>query len=671
MNPFDQKLQAAKKRQNLLYLSMAMLFLISILVLAGIILATRGTRIEVQPMEAAMQSTMRVHAGFAFIVGDTLYAVSKNPTIEVSAAGFQVSRKMLDDADFGKVMRVVLLPLPARVTISTNISISDDQTMWLLGDTVLATARMLEYELPAGVYDLMVRHKYYQDQIIPLSLARGEVFSKNIVMSPVNGLAQINTTPSGATVSVNSVAMGVPPLQLELLGGEYRVSVALSGYQTIQDVFEISRDLPKVQRDYRLLLHQTTVRTTLSPRGGKLHLDGIVVKNTDQIAVTAGTIQRLKYSKDGYLPQSRSFNVAVGEVLQLDFALKKGFGQVTVESSPLAEVTINGQAMGITPLNLSLQTVAQTITLSKAGFRSVTKVLTPSMDHGKKIHEDLLPERVVQLQEAAKQYTNKVGVMLKLFTPNDVFTMGAKRSESEQRANEFVRKIKLTEPFYAGVHEVTHAQYSQYKKGLKTANPQYPVTSVSWLEAVGFCNWLSQQEQLTPVYQIENNRLQGVKEDANGYRLLTEAEWEWLARKAGKSKQTIFVWGDSLVIPKRAANIADVSSVAKVKVFVPKYDDTFVDLAPVGQMMQEKSGLYDQGGNVSEWTHDGYAIVPPVAGQVMHDPFDTKISRTHVVKGASWRSGSLTELRPAFREGRNDRHDDLGFRVARYVYKGE
>ena len=668
MNLFDQKLQAAKQRQIVLYLSVAMLFFVSMLVLLGIMLATRGTRIEVQPIEA-VQSTMHVHAGFAFIVADTLYTISKNPTIEVSAAGFQVSRQTLNDADFGKVMEVVLLPLPARVTISTNIA--DNQTMWLLGDTVLATAQTLQYELPAGNYNLMVRHRYYQDQTVALSLARGETFSKELVMLPVEGFAHINTIPSGATVSVNSTVMGMTPLQLKLLAGEHMVDVTLSGYQTIEDVFEISRDLPEVQRNYRLLLHEALVRTILSPHGGKLYLDGVLVQDPKQIKVTAGVTQSLKYSKDGYLPQSRSFNAAVGEVLQLNFALKEAIGQVTVASSPTAEVTINEKFMGTTPLNLSLQTVAQNITLRKAGFRSVTKRITPSVDYAKKIDVVLLPEEVAQLQQAAKQYTNTVGGMLKLFTPNDVFTMGAKRSENGQRANEFIRKVKLTKPFYAGVHEVTHAEYKQYKKTLKTTNPQHPVTSVSWQEAIGFCNWLSQREQLTPVYQIKNNQLQGITKNADGYRLLTEAEWEWLARKAGRSKQTTFVWGDALVIPKKAANIADLSSVAKVKVFVPRYDDTFADLAPVGKMMLEKSGLYDQGGNVSEWTHDSYAIVPPVAEQVFHDPFDEKLSRTHVIKGANWRSGSLTELRPAFREGLNNGRDDLGFRIGRYLHKGE
>ncbi|RKZ78426.1 MAG: hypothetical protein DRQ35_06010, partial [Gammaproteobacteria bacterium] len=155
-----------------------------------------------------------------------------------------------------------------------------------------------------------------------------------------------------------------------------------------------------------------------------------------------------------------------------------------------------------------------------------------------------------------------------------------------------------------------------------------------------------------------------------GYRLLTEAEWEWLARKAGKSVQTLFVWGNERVIPKNAANIADESANGKVNVFVSKYNDGYSKAAPVKSFTKETSGLYDQAGNVSEWTHDSYSIVLPESGKVVQDPFDLTTDSSHVVKGANWRSGSITELRPSFREGLINSRDDLGFRIGRYVYGG-
>jgi formylglycine-generating enzyme required for sulfatase activity len=76
-------------------------------------------------------------------------------------------------------------------------------------------------------------------------------------------------------------------------------------------------------------------------------------------------------------------------------------------------------------------------------------------------------------------------------------------------------------------------------------------------------------------------------------------------------------------------------------------------------------------GNVSEWVHDVYSIVPPSRGTVVSNPLGQQRGESHVVKGANWRSGTLTTLRPAFREGLAGGREDVGFRIGRYLYGGE
>ena len=56
-------------------------------------------------------------------------------------------------------------------------------------------------------------------------------------------------------------------------------------------------------------------------------------------------------------------------------------------------------------------------------------------------------------------------------------------------------------------------------------------------------------------YKIVNGKVNGFNKNTDGYRLLSEAEWEWLSRMAGKTKQTIFSWGDEMIIPPNAANV--------------------------------------------------------------------------------------------------------------------
>jgi formylglycine-generating enzyme required for sulfatase activity len=667
MNLFDQQLRAAKNKQRLLYIGVFALFLIGALTILTVILISRGTRVEIRPDDAAAQSSVHLNSGIAAIIGETLYSISKNPIITASADGYQSKTQVLNNNDFGKVMTVTLVPLPAKIELSTNIA--DDKISWLINGETLAISNIIEYELAAGDYELTIIHPHYNDETMMLSLTRGEVLKKVIEVVPIDGMMTIKTMPSGANVSVNTIDMGLTPLTLSMQGGHHDVTVTLDNYETINDTIEVSRTMPDVNRDYRLELKKAEVGITLKPGGGELILDGIAVKETEKVTVQANIKHRLTYSKQGYFTESKTFNIAADDVLQLAFELKKEMGSVDIESSLVAEVELNGKFIGTTPLQLSLNAVDQKFTLSKQGFRSVTKTVIPSAANTKKISVSLIPEQIARLKEAPKLYANKAGGTLKLFTPNDTFTMGAKRSELGQRANEFIKPVKLTRAFYAGVYEVTNAEYNQYDKS-RQGDPKEPVTSVSWIDVAAFCNWLSQLEGLTPVYSISNNQLQGMNANADGYRLLTEAEWEWLARKSGKSEQTLFVWGNERVIPKSAINVADESAKGKVRFFVSKYNDGYPEVATVGSFAQEKSGLYDQGGNVSEWTHDSYSIVLPESGKVFQDPFDLAMGSTHVVKGANWRSGSVTELRPSFREGLSGSRDDLGFRIGRYVYGG-
>ena len=104
---------------------------------------------------------------------------------------------------------------------------------------------------------------------------------------------------------------------------------------------------------------------------------------------------------------------------------------------------------------------------------------------------------------------------------------------------------------------------------------------------------------------------------------------------------------------------------------MPNYSDGYAEVAPVGSFPAEASGLYDLTGNVSEFVHDYYSLQPPGPGETFVDPLGPRIGDTHVVKGSSWRSGTRTLLRAAYRDGLSNMRDDVGFRIGRYLYGAE
>jgi formylglycine-generating enzyme required for sulfatase activity len=249
--------------------------------------------------------------------------------------------------------------------------------------------------------------------------------------------------------------------------------------------------------------------------------------------------------------------------------------------------------------------------------------------------------------------------------------MGSPRREAGRRANESQRPVKLERRFYTGLREVTNAEFRQFRPEHRSGFilqqtldlDRQPVVNVTWQDAAAYCNWLSAQDGLAPAYEAKGGRLAPVTPVTNGYRLPTEAEWEWVARGAGGNLRK-YPWGDAL--PAGAGNYADRSAQALVPLVIPDYDDGFAATAPVASFAHGPDGFFDLGGNVAEWTHDLYTVQPP-ATSVAVDPAATGEGGLRVIRGSSWKSSAVTELRLAYRDYGDGKRNDLGFRIARYA----
>ena len=668
--------QRRKQHTRLLVVLLAVPLLLLVLVFA--LALTRGIGIKVTPDEAISAAEIVLHEGLGVVIGQDVYALADEVVIQVSSPGFRTETVVVAPQQASSYKEVSLVAKPG--TFKAGLLDARDGSAiqgagkatvadWYLNGNWQNSGPTLEVELEAGAYSVVIEHPYYQMHQHSFELERGEVLSRDFSLLPVQGHLQITSTPPGAEILINGSARGSADLAMDLDGGEYEVSIRLPNHAVIEETLEITRDKPSLIRNYKLLKHPAYVNLKISPEGGTLLLNGTQLDAQDQtLQLAARTPHTVVYERPGYHSVSQQLNLAPGEKAQVELALREHLGRIAVRSEPPAEVEIDGRVLGTTPLSLNRPAVEQTLTLRRDGYHTVSQTVTPHEQAEQLVSVRLVTELEHRLANLPRHYVNPVGMQMRQFRPDEFFTMGAPRSEKGQRANEILRQVELSKAFYVSTTEVTNAQFAAFASK-NTGAPGFPQTAVSWNEAAQFANWLSLQEGLTPIYQFRGSRLIGAEVEADGYRLPTEAEWEWLARKAGRRAVSNFVWGNEYTVPAGAGNFADESSKAQTQIFIPRFNDGYAGVAPVASFAADDNGLYDMAGNVREWVHDVYDIDP--TGRSTRNPVGPSIGASRVIKGSSWRSGSASELRSSYRDTAVAPADDLGFRLVRYVYGAE
>ena len=295
-------------------------------------------------------------------------------------------------------------------------------------------------------------------------------------------------------------------------------------------------------------------------------------------------------------------------------------------------------------------------------------------------------------------YVNNEGHTMIVIREPKLFTMGSPPDEPGRTADETQHRVRIPRSFVVASKEVTVDQFQRFLEANPkleirypdaTKNPRRgspvmqshspegdcPQIAVTWYEAAQYCNWLSKRDGFPEsewVYPVDLSEIKsGMTLSANylhrtGYRLLTEAEWEFVAR-AGATTSRFYGSSDEILDryavysknpPRRKGDPNDPNDPQRT--------------ARVGQLKPNDLGFFDIYGNVWEWIHDR-RIEYPFTYMIREDIEDSVL----VVNDQQWRmrrggsySYDATVMRSAHR-GRpdgyvpNERRDSVGFRVAR------
>lgn len=249
------------------------------------------------------------------------------------------------------------------------------------------------------------------------------------------------------------------------------------------------------------------------------------------------------------------------------------------------------------------------------------------------------------------------------------FEMGSPDSEAWRSADEQLHTVTVND-YYISAYEVTQAEY-QAVTGSNPSNftgEDLPVENVSWLDAVAYCNARSELENLEPVYSVEGQTVTWDR-TANGYRLPTEAEWEYACRagtstpfntQTSISAEEANYWGHyPYLIEDNYFNQSNLETRPGV------YRETTI---AVGSFQPNAWGLYDMHGNVGEWVWDYYG---DYSSQEQTDPTGPESGTLRVNRGGGW-NDFAKNLRSSYRATlpQDSAAFNVGFRLVRNAEAG-
>lgn len=322
------------------------------------------------------------------------------------------------------------------------------------------------------------------------------------------------------------------------------------------------------------------------------------------------------------------------------FQVEAVFGSIRISVATTGSVYIDGTLVG----ELEAGRTA-TVTEVETGIRSVAVRYADGRRQEESVRVD--ESRTVEVDfDYVERPTVSPSIETVLVT-GEPFLMGSNDGNSNEEPVHFV----VVDDFHIAKTETTFDQYQEYVLDTMGRLPDdegwgrgnRPVMNVSWYDAVRYCNWLSDQDGLTPAYIIDGENVDWLN-SANGWRVPTEAEWEYAARGGADGSQTKFAGGDDLDPVGWYTN------------------NSHGRTEPVAQKQANELGIYDMSGNVQEWCWDRYGSYSENSEK---NPTGPESGRYRTMRGGDFADTSRRTVTYRLRDEPDERSSRTGFRIAR------
>lgn len=644
-----------------------------LLVLSFFLFTSRSIQFDVQPAGA---DDISISGGwFKLPLGERILMREGTYTVHVRKDGYyDVSQSLLVGDEPSKTVVVEMRRLPGQLSVITDPAVDAVVTV---DDSRVGTAPFGPLELEPGTHSVSVsadRFLPFEHRLqVPGLGLRQEL---NVQLVPIWANVEIKSSPSGAAIYNGSTQIGETPATLELVEGPHSLSVIKDGYKAWDGTVEAVANVDQILPTLELEPANAQLRVSSIPLGANVSINGRYRGQSPvTIALSPEVDYEVRLSKAGYGEAERKIRLEAAASEEITIDMTARVGEVTVSVLPGdATVYVDGRPRGTGSMTLKLSSAPHQLEVSKEGYASFSRSVTPRPGYPQTVQVRLLSDAEIQARSTARSMVTSQGQELVRVEPGE-FSLGTSRRELSRRANEVIVPVVITKPYFISAKEVSNREYRKFRPnhdsggGLHAslAGDLNPVVNLSWDGAVEYLNAMSVEEGLTPAYEKVFERWQPVTPTPNGYRLPTEAEWEWAIRYQGKPKATVFPWGDRMPPRNDSGNYAGKSAAGLVPSILPGYDDGYASTAPVGSFPPNALGIYDGGGNVAEWIQDYYSVPTPGQTEALSDPQGPNRGSNRVIRGSSWKHAGTLELRYGYRDFGNAGRPDVGFRIARNV----
>jgi formylglycine-generating enzyme required for sulfatase activity len=356
---------------------------------------------------------------------------------------------------------------------------------------------------------------------------------------------------------------------------------------------------------YRLTKNTGYLSISVKPVNAQVYLNNELKSSYSKMELSPG-FYKIEVKAESHVSSTKTVEVKLGETLTKSITLSPKYGELRFLVNPNTATIEISQKGTVIKTIIGSQIIRDLlegdydITANASGFKSYKGKFN--------IRDQERTEHNIELQKGSDAPANIETQKGSDIPANMVLVDGGtfKRDDYSVTVSSFI----------IGKYEVTQREWQEVMGN----NPSYfkgdnrPVEQVSWYDAVEYCNKLSKKEGLTPAYTI-NGDYTTCNWSANGYRLPTEAEWEYAARGGNKSKGYTYSGSNTI------GNVAwyDVNS-----------DDRTHD---VGTKAPNELGIYDMTGNVWEWCWDWYASY---SSSSQTNPKGANSGSYRVDRGGSW-----------------------------------